>query len=183
MITVWQQPVFNKIFAQNIILLYNREMFPVLHVIFHQLDSYSNMKDFWKDSPLIHTLNQVSKRRLSQNLDDICKDMKNDKLAKGSIVFSVREGSGYNNQDFQTLILQKCFQLLHGRFDFRFVADYSISFEWQVFKVFLKERILLPPHLHYFNFDKMNCFDLNKCGKLESALQSSDLRSKIWSQM
>ena len=46
MITVWQQPVFNKIFAQNIILLYNREMFPVLHVIFHQLDSYSNMKDF-----------------------------------------------------------------------------------------------------------------------------------------
>ena len=32
-----------------------------------------------------------------------------------------------------------------------------------------------PPE-HYFNFDKMNRFDLNKSEKLKSAHQSSDLR-------
>ena len=44
MITVWQQILTR--FLLKILFYSTTEMFPVLHVIFHQLDSYSNMKDF-----------------------------------------------------------------------------------------------------------------------------------------
>ena len=48
-----------------------------------------------------------------------------------------------------------------------------------------KQRSISRSPAHYFNFDEMNCFDLNKCEKLKSAHQSqtTQIRGTNLSQM